>query len=431
LFDSPLSRSNEREYARQVLQRFMARAYRRPVAAAEVEEKLRLYDGARKQRKALVQAIKVPLIAVLTSPNFLYLVEAGVASPAEPRRLSAFERASRLSYFLWSSMPDDELTKAAGEGRLEDPAQMKAAALRLLADPRSRALTDNFAAEWLGLREIGANPPAPRLYPDYDRHLELSVVGESKAFFEELLRKDRSVLNFLRSDFVVINERLARHYGIPGVKGDQFRPVKVPAGVHRGGLVTQASMLITTSNGTRTSPVKRGVWVLRSVLGADPGLPVSNAGEIQPKVPGLDKATVRQRLEIHRQVASCARCHNKIDPLGLALENFDAAGGWRDKEGFGYEGRVQDDDPVIDASAALADGSKIAGVDGLENELVKRADQFRRALASKMLTYALGRELGLADQPVVDAAAAYLRKNGDSLRSLITFICTSPAFASK
>ncbi len=261
--------------------------------------------------------------------------------------------------------------------------------------------------------------------------MEISIVRESKEFFREILYNNHPATRLIKSDFVVINERLARFYGIPQVRGDHFRKVQVPAGVHRGGIPTQASILTITSNGTRTSPVKRGTWILKTLLGIDPGLPVANAGEIAPKVPGLDKATVRQRLEIHRTLEQCARCHNKIDPLGFALENFNAAGEWREQEGFGYKGRIEKDDPKIDARAEMIDGTKIVGVAGLQEAILKNEDLFLKCLASKMFTYALGRELGLSDQPTVQAAVAHVKKHGKTLRSLIDFVATSELFESK
>jgi hypothetical protein len=301
----------------------------------------------------------------------------------------------------------------------------------MLADPKSQEFVRNFAGQWLGLREVGANPPAADLYPRYDRHLETSIVRESEAFFEEILRHDLPATNLVASDFVVINERLGRYYGIPGVEGDDFRRVPVPEGVPRGGVVTQASVLTITSNGTRTSPVKRGTWVLKNVLGTDPGLPVANAGDIAPKVPGVEKATVRQRLEIHRSLPQCARCHDKIDPLGFALENYDASGAWREREGFGYKGRIGANDPEIDASATMPDGTAFVGVSGLQDALMQQEDLFLRCLAEKLLTYALGRELGVVDRPAVDAAVAHLRANGNTLRSLIQYVAASEPFRTK
>lgn len=511
-FSSPQQKNNEPKYVREVLARFMKRAYRRPVEADEVEDKWKLYQAARSQM-SMVEAVKRPLLAVLTSPNFLYLVEAGSAevgisaasqeqsaptedarvasskktavtdsasktdnrlqnlaskrapsatrsrqgvaqkvpttgqksknkvirqpgiasdkaqdTPAQINKLSDFEYASRLSYFLWSSMPDDELIQLAESGELRQPETVIGQVDRMLADPRSEAFVKNFAGQWLGLRSVGTNPPAEDLYPQYDRHLETSMVRESEAYFAEFLRQDLDARQMLKSDFVVINERLARFYGIPGVRGDEFRRVAVPAGVHRGGIVTQASILTITSNGTRTSPVKRGTWVLKTLLGTDPGLPVANAGEIAPKVPGIDKATVRKRLEIHRELPQCARCHSKIDPLGFAMENFNAAGEWRDQEGFGYKGRVQQDDPSIDASSQMPDGRKIQGVEGLQAAMLDQDHLFLNALTTKLMTYACGREMGLADQPEIKAAITEMQAHGHSLRSLVKFIASCDTF---
>lgn len=431
LFASSKAKTDERAYAREVLAKFMRRAYRRPVTAAEIDSKLKLFERVRPDAPSFVQAIKAPLIGVLVSPHFLYLAEPADAAASKARRLTDHELASRLSYFLWSSMPDEELLQLAETGKLRDSKTLAAQVVRLLKDPKSNAFVNNFAGQWLGLREVGANPPAPDLYPQYDRHLEVSISEESRAFFAEILRSNLSVMNFAKSDFVVINERLARFYGIPNVRGDEFRKVAVPAGVHRGGIVTQASMLTITSNGTRTSPVKRGTWVLKNVLGIDPGLPVANAGDIAPKVPGIDKATVRKRLEIHRELPQCARCHSKIDPLGFALENYNAAGEWREQEGFGYKGRIERNDPKIDASSKLPDGTEISGVDDLRNELLKKEDLFLNCLSNKLFTYALGRELGVADQPTVKASVAHVKQNGYSLQTLMQFIVASEIFATK
>lgn len=431
LFDSPLKDKDERLYAKEVLTKFLRRAFRRPVEAAEVEKKLALFDRVRKEKPSFVEAIKVPLTAVMASPNFLYLAEPAPADATGSRPLTDLELASRLSYFLWSSMPDESLQKLAESGKLRDKATLTKEIDRMLADPKADSLVKNFAGQWLGLRDVGANPPASDLYPQYDRHLETSMVRESEAFFREILRNDLSALNFVKSDFVTINERLARFYGIPNVRGDDIRKVQVPTGVHRGGIVTQGSILTTTSNGTRTSPVKRGTWVLKNLLGLDPGLPVANAGEIAAKVPGIEKATVRKRLEIHREREQCARCHNKIDPLGFALENFNAAGEWRDQEGFGYKGRVDAKDPKIDASSTMPDGTAIVGVEGLQKAMLAKEDLFLTCLATKLATYALGREVGLADQPLVKGAVAAMKAEKYTLRSLVRYVVLSEAFESK
>lgn len=422
--------ASERDVARRVLQSFMRRAYRRPVTDAQLEEKLGLFNGVRPSKANFIEALKVPLVAVLAAPDFLYLVEpAGTEENTGPRVLNPHELAARLAYFLWSTMPDEELFRLADAGSLQDLGTLRAQVDRMLRDPHAEAFTRNFAGQWLGVREVGANPPAADLYPEYDRHLQASFVREPLEFFAEILRRDLSVLNFIKSEFVTVNERLARFYGINGVRGDAFRAV--PADAHRGGIMTQGAMLTVTSNGTRTSPVKRGTWLLKNLLGTDPGLPVANVGEIAPKVPGVDKATVRQRLAIHRELPQCARCHDKIDPLGFALENFNAAGKWRDQEGFGYKGRIQREDPRVDATARLPDGTVFEGVDGLREALLERRELFLNCLAGKLFAYALGRELGLADRPAVQAAIETMQRENLSLRSLIQAVVSSQVFQSK
>lgn len=426
--ESPLRQSDERGYVAKVLQRLMSRAYRRVVQPAELTAKLKLYEQARKvePNAALEVVVRPALQAILVSPHFLFLAEPRADQIAP--ELTQYELASRLSYFLWSTMPDNQLLKAATQKQLTTPEQLAAQVDRLLADAKSEALVEDFAGQWLGLRALGTNPPAQDLYPEYDRHLEVSLRGESLAFFREIMQHDLSVLNFVRSDFVTINERLARFYEIDGVRGDHFRRVSVPKDAPRGGLVTQGSILSLTSNGTRTSPVKRGTWILQTLLDDDPGLPVANAGDIAPKVPGIDKATVRQRLEIHRELPQCARCHNKIDPLGFALENFNAAGKWREREGFGYQGRINDNDPLIDARAQLPDGTAIDGVAELQSALLVRQDEFTTALARKLLAYSLGRELGLRDEGTVKMVVTSCQANGYTLRSMLKAITQSNAF---
>ncbi|MEZ0389956.1 MAG: DUF1592 domain-containing protein [Verrucomicrobium sp.] len=421
--------TDERERARKVLENFMPRAFRRLVTQEEIESRLVMFDANRPKKPSFEETIKIPLASVLTSSNFIYLIEP--ARAGEEKKLTPFEFASRLSHFLWSSMPDDTLFRLASSGDLKKPEVVKKQIDRMLADPKSEALVKNFTGQWLGLRKVGSNPPVKNIYPEYDRHLEVSIVHESEAFFEEILRNDLDSRNLIKSDFVTINERLARFYGIPGVKGDEFRKVKVSPETNRGGLVTQASIHSITSNGTRTSPISRGVWVLKTMLNTDPGLPVANAGELPSKVPGIGKATVRQRLNIHREAAACARCHDKIDPLGFSLENFNAAGEWRELESSGWNGREQPNDPKIDASATMPDGKKFTGVRGLQDELLNQQDKFLGGLSAKLHTYALGRELGFSDQPMVDASVAKMKAGNYTLRSLIHAIVASESFASK
>jgi len=328
-------------------------------------------------------------------------------------------------------MPDEQLFKHAANGDLQQAQILQTEITRMLADPKSAAFVSNFTGQWLGLRKVGANPPVQNLYPEYDRHLEISMVRESESFFSEILHHDLDARNLIRSDFVTINERLARFYGIEGVKGEAIRRVSVPASAHRGGVVTQASIQTITSNGTRTSPVSRGVWVLRTLLGTDPGLPIANVGEIAAKVPGIDRATVRQRLQIHRQNPSCARCHDKIDPLGFALENYNACGEWREREGHGYNGRIELNDPVIDTHSTMPDGTDIEGVDGLQNQLLKHEDQFLGNLTTQMMTYALGRQTGFSDRIAISLAVSSMKRKGYTLHSMISAIAASEQFHSR
>ena len=425
-----IDQENDLPYAQQILRRFMQRAYRRPVEPAEFDSKLQMYVAARNEGLTLQEAIKRPMKSILVSPHFLFLDESSEAAKQAPARLNDFQLATRLSYFLWSSMPDDTLFRVASKRGLREPQELQRQVNRLLDDPRSEAFVTHFTGQWLGLREVGANPPAPELYRHYDRHLETSMVQESLAFFREILREDLDAIHLIDSPFVVINERLARFYEINGVRGDYFRRVAIEPSSHRGGVLTQASMLTITSNGTRTSPVKRGTWVLKNILGTDPGLPVANAGEIAPKVPGIDKATVRQRLEIHRELPQCARCHDKIDPLGFALENYDASGFYRTQEGHGYQGRIERNDPVIDASSKLPDGTEIDGIDGLKQSLRQRRELFFQCLATKMMTYALGRELTFSDRPTMNSIVKQWSSE-PTLKRLIQLIATSEPFLTK
>ncbi|HEY8506456.1 MAG TPA: DUF1592 domain-containing protein [Gemmataceae bacterium] len=427
-FDSP-NRHDEDVYAKEVLQRFMTRAFRRPVRPEELERMLALFAKVRPQKPSFEEAVKVPLAAVLTSPHFLYLVEPN--DGGAPRPLTDHELASRLSYFLWSSMPDDELFALANSGKLRDAEALAGQVDRMLKDPKSRALVENFTGQWLGVRDLGKVVPDRGLYPWYDDHLQESMARESYAFFAEVLHNDLSVRNFIDSDFAVLNERMARFYGIGGVRGDHFRRVPVKPGDHRGGVLTQASVLTVTSNGTRTSPVVRGVWVLENPLGDPPPPPPPDAGDLAPKVPGIDKATVRVRLEAHRRLANCAACHNKIDPLGFALENYDAVGRWREREGFGPRGRVNPNDPPIDASGKLPDGRSFVGVGGLKKLLLEDEDRFLDCLTGKMLTYALGRGVEPTDRELVRELREGMKRDGYTLRGLIKGIVRSDAFRMK
>jgi len=420
--------TQEEEWSEKVIGRFVRRAFRRPVSREEARPYVEIFANARKQGLTQIEALRSALGAVLVSPNFLYLVE--MRANEADTKLNPHQLASRLSYFLWSTPPDAELMKDADRKKLVEPETLTKQVERMLNDPRSEELVRNFTDQWLGLREVGANPPAADLYPQYDRHLEISMIEEGRALFRTILRDEKNVLDFIDPNYVVINERLARYYGFKDVLGDHFQVVPVATEHPRGGILTQTAMLCITSNGTRTSPVKRGTWILKNVLGTDPGLPVANAGDIAPKVPGIDKATVRTRLEIHRELPQCARCHDKIDPLGLALENFNASGEYREQEGFGYKGRIERDDPKIDASAQLPDGTKIKGAVDLKAAVRKQEDLFLKCLAQKLLTYALGRETTLADQPTIDEIVAKTKKSSYRLKGMVQAVVESEAFRS-
>lgn len=438
LFPSP-NRDNEQTYSREVLAAFMTRAWRRPVTAAEIDEKLALFNNARRHAPTIEDAIKIPLIAVLSSPHFLFRAETEViagldshkAKYGEELRLSSFELASRLSYFLWSSMPDEELLELAAGEQLFDEAVLLAQVDRMLADAKSQALAHNFAGQWLGLGKVGTNPPSSSHFRRYDAHLQESMICETEGFFAEILDNDLDVRNFIRSDFVTINERLARFYGIANVRGDHIRRVAVPEGAHRGGLVTQGSILTITSNGTRTSPVLRGKWILDNILGTPPSPPPPNAGEIAQQVPGLDKVTVRKRLEIHRQIPACAACHDKIDPLGFALENFRGDGSWAEHEGYGWHGHIGPRDPVIDTRATLPGGQQVDGVEELQQALLQMESQFLHCLTRKLATYALGRGIGADDQQWLNQLVQNLQSEGRTLRGLIKDIVKSESFQTK
>ncbi len=439
------NRDNEEAYAREVLQAFISRAFRRPARAEEVARYLAGFQRARPHKPNFVEAIKVPLIAVLCSPSFLFLSEptlravgdlnqdaADNSSDAGLRTLNDYELASRLSYFLWSTLPDDELFRLARDGKLRDAGVLDRQVNRMLEDPKSWALVENFTGQWLDLRKLGDVVPDRRLFPLYDDHLQRSMEGEAHRFFAEILHNDLSVINFIDSDFCLLNERLARFYGVEGVAGDHFRKVSIKPEHHRGGLLTQGGMLSMTSNGTRTSPVKRGVWILKNILGTPPAPPPPDAGEIPPpKAPGANQATVRQRLALHRSVPACAACHAKIDPLGFALENFDGSGMYRERESSRSQLNPHPKDPPVDARGKLPNGREFNGVEELQQILLGEEDKFLDCLAEKMLVYALGRGLTYADRETVARLRESMKENDYHLRGLITGIVKTKAFQTK
>jgi hypothetical protein len=417
-------------YAREIFERFLPRAWRRPVEAAEVDTIVRVVQTELDHGVGFEEAVRAGLVAALTSPKFLYLVEpaAAVQENAERRPLTDYEIASRLSYFLWSSMPDEPLVDLARQGKLQDRAVVAGQVDRMLADPKSRALVDGFAAQWLRTGEYRNFTPDPRLYQNYDAKLGAAMVGETLAFFREVLERDRSVLDFLDSDWTMLNERLAKFYGVDGVKGDEFRRVTLPADSHRGGLLGHAGVMLFGSDGTRTKPVRRGVYVREVLFNDPPDPPPPNVGEIEPNIQGKN-LTVRDRLLQHQQIESCASCHRTIDPYGLALENYDAVGAWRTQQnGEEFRGR---NSPAIDASGKLPDGSSFTGPAEFKRLLVGQSDRFVRGLTEKLFTYALGRPTEPSDHGTITAAATKAAGEGYALRSLIKSIVTSDVFLHK
>nr|MBA2355245.1 DUF1592 domain-containing protein [Acidobacteriota bacterium] len=419
IFGSPqASRAQQGRSARQILSSLMRRAYRRPVTEADLRGPLKLYRTARSDGD-FDAGIELALAGVLVSPEFLFRVERDPPGlPAStPYRISDLALASRLSFFLWSSIPDDQLLDAAVAGTLRQPAVLERQVRRMLADDRSRALVTNFASQWLHLRNLDAITPDMRLFPDFDDNLRDAFRQETERFVDSILREDRSALDLLSANYTFLNERLARHYGIPHVYGSRFRRVTLGEDSGRGGLLRQGSMLTVTSYATRTSPVLRGKWVLDNLLGVPPPPP-------PPNVPTLKDNTVdgslsgRRRLAEHRQNKVCARCHNVIDPVGLSLETFDAVGRRR---------RVEDGVP-IDASGGLPDGSRFEDVGGLEAALLARPELFVGTLTEKLLTYASGRGVESFDAPAVRAIVRDARVDNFRMSSIVLGVVQSQPF---
>jgi hypothetical protein len=415
---TPKNPDDEEACAKKILSAVMRRAYRRPVANADLERVLPLYREARRDGD-FDAGIESALSAILVSREFLFRIERdppGVA-PGTAYRISDIELASRLSFFLWSTIPDDELLDVAERGDLRRPSVLIEQTRRMLADPRSRSLVTNFAAQWLHLRNLDSITPDGRLFPDFDDNLRQAFRRETELLFEEVMSDNRSVLDLLKSDHSFLNERLAKHYGIPHVYGPRFRRVTLDPASERGGLLRHGSVLTVTSYATRTSPVIRGKWILENLLGTPPPPPL-------PDVPALDDNSVsatlpvRERLLQHRANAACASCHNMIDPPGFALENFDAVGRWR---------TVEEGQPV-DASGGLPDGSKFTGVAGLEAGLLKRPEIFVGTLTEKLLTFALGRGVEPFDGPAVRRILSSAKASDYRFAAVIEGIVTSTPF---
>lgn len=415
-----------------ILHDFARRAFRRSVTDEDVKPLVALFEEKLNEGYSFERAVRVGLKAALVSPDFLFLRERGAG------RLDDFALASRLSYFLWSTMPDEELLALAAQNRLSQADTLRRQVERMLADPKAAALTENFVGQWLGLRDIDFTEPDRRLYPEFDDMLRAAIVEEPRLFFEELLKHDLSLANFAASDFTFLNERLAKHYGIPGVEGLCFRRVTLPPESHRGGVMTMAGVLKVTANGTNTSPVVRGAWVLDRILGTPPPPPPGGVPAVEPDIRGA--TTIREQLAKHRQIASCAACHARIDPAGFALESFDVIGGWRENyrsvgrgEPVTLDGRRMPyaKGPKVDPADVLPDGRRFANVDDLKKLLLEDRDQLARALTARLLTYAAGRAPRPSDRPEIEAIVSRVRKKGYGLRSLIHEIVQSRAFQTR
>ncbi len=408
----------EHECAWEILSRLLPRAYRRPVRTEEVDALVRLAAPAEGEGETFAHGIRLALKAILISPHFLFRIERDPdpLNSARAHEVNAYELATRLSYFLWSSMPDDELFQAARKGNLGNPEVLEEQVRRMLRDPKSGALVENFAGQWLQLRNLETVAPDPDRFPDFDEALRAAMRRETEMFFETVIREDRSILEFLDAPYTFLNERLARHYGMEGIRGDFFRRVRLD-GEQRGGVLTQASVLTVSSYATRTSPVLRGKWLLENILGAPPPSPPDGVPELDETKVGL-AASLREQLEQHRADPTCAVCHAKIDPLGFSLENYDAVGAWRTDDGG----------VAVDSSGTLADGRRFTGSRGLRRILLEQKDDFALCLTEKMLTYGLGRGLEAYDQPTVKEIVRRIGKDGYRFSRLVLEIVNSMPF---
>ena len=411
--------AEEPSCAATILTTLAHRAFRRPVTQADVKPLLAFYTSGR-QEGDFDHAIEKAVRAVLVSPDFLFRVEYDPkdAGPGTVFRVSDFELASRLSFFLWSSIPDDQLLALAEQGKLKDPATLDVQVRRMLADPRSDALVHNFAGQWLSLRNLAVSKPDPDLFPEYDESLERSFGAETELFFDHLLREDRSALELLDANYSFLNQRLAEQYRVPNVYGSQFRQVTF-TDPNRGGLLGQGSILTVTSYPNRTSVVQRGKWVLETLLGTPPPPPPPDIPDLKPESKDGRQLTAREQMEQHRTNPVCASCHARMDPIGFAMENFDAVGRWRAK----------DAGSPIDASGVLPDGTKFTGPAELKKALTgSHADEFINTVAEKLLTYALGRGLESYDKPAVRSITREAARDQYRMLALVTAIVHSTPF---
>ena len=419
----PAADAEEGACAQRILAPFVRRAFRRDVNPRELEPFLKSFRAARAARKPFETAIAAAIRDVLLAPDFLFRLEfdAASAAPGAAHPVNEFELASRLSFFLWSSLPDDGLLNLAAAGKLRTPGTLAREVRRMLADGRSAALLDNFAAQWLGLRMLSGTAPDKELYPEFDAALAAAFATETRLFVNSLLRENRSVLDLLRANYTYLDERLAGHYGIAGVTGPGFRRVVLDRHPERSGLLGHGSVLLLTSHSTKTSPVLRGRWILDNLLNSPPPAPPANVPPLEEKTGDGRRLTAREQVERHRANPSCAACHDRIDPLGFALENFDVLGRWRGKDEGG----------PINASAKLLGGGEFTGPQGLKTMLLSRGEEFAHATVERLLTYALGRELDGRDQPAIRAILRDTAANEYRFHDLVLAIVRSTPFQRK
>jgi mono/diheme cytochrome c family protein len=415
----PASAGVEEACAKRIFTTLTRRAYRRPVTGADIQVPLKFFKEAR-AGASFDAGIEMGLRAVLVSPEFLFRIEQDPkgAAPGEPYRVSDVELASRLSFFLWSSIPDDELLDTAIQGKLRTPGMLERQVRRMLADERSETLVSNFAGQWLYLRNLASSNPDMRLFAGFDDNLRQAFRRETELFFSSIMRDDRNVLELLSANYTFLNERLAKHYGIPNVYGSRFRKVELGDGAHRGGLLGQGSILTVTSYANRTSPVIRGKWILSNILGVAPPPPPGKIPALKENA-GVEKVvSMRERMAQHRADPACAGCHALMDPIGFAMENYDAIGRWRTHESG----------TPIDSAGGLPDGSKFEGVDGLQKALLSRPEAFVDTMTEKLMTYSLGRGVEFYDEPAIRRVVRESRGQDYRFSSLILGIVNSTPF---
>lgn len=430
-----LSSAQPEADAGRLLRDFIPKAFRHPVSSDKIVPYLLLVRDQLAQGASFEEAMRTGYVAVLCAPDFLFLRE-------RPGRLDDFAVASRLSYFLWNSMPDDQLIDLAVRGELSKPATLQAQTARMLKDPKAGRFTKNFVGQWLNLRDIEFTTPDTQLFPEYDNMLLDAMVKETDLFFDEVLHKNLSIMNFIDSDWTMLNERLAELYNIPGVNGLEFRKVSLKPEEHRGGVLTQASVLKVSANGTTTSPVVRGAWVLERILGTPPPPPPPGIPGVEPDVRGA--TTLRQKLAKHRTMESCNGCHRIIDPPGFALENYDVIGGWRENyrslgkefpapsKGQTHGQRVRYRiGPKVDATGQTADGKSFDGLADFKKILLADKNEFAHALTEKLLVYATGRGMGFSDRADMDRLVKASAAKNYAFADLVTAVVQSPVFLSK